>query len=139
MPENTHKTFGFALIIIGVAGLLASVFISGWLPQDSRGALPAISFLVLMIGFTFCFPSMLEDAKGGMSTMRIVVFSVTMVFCIIYIKLGWNISAIENMKIDSKWIYILGLAFGSKAFQRYGEDDGENNDDLEHLEPRDNS
>ena len=123
--DNKHETFGFTLIIIGIAGLIGTVFFSQLLPQESGGSLPAISFLVLMIGFSFCFPSMLQESAGQMSTMRIIVFSVTMVFCIIYIKLAWNISSIENMKIDQKWIYILGLAFGSKAFQKFGEEDND--------------
>ena len=60
--------------------------------------------------------------------MRVIVFAVVMVFAVVYIKIGWNATELEEFKIDSNWVYILGLAFGGKVIQRYAEDD-ENNDE----------
>ncbi len=115
--------FGVVLIVAGTLGFLASVIISFTAYSGiDQGALPAASFLFILIGIAFAFPSMLQDSgTGGVSTMRIIVFAVVLLFCTIYIKIGWSISKFEEFTIDQRWIYILGLAFGSKAFQRFGE------------------
>src|SRR5215216_3290094 len=95
-----------------------------------QGALPAASFLSLLIGIAFAFPSLLKGpgTNAGFSTMRIVVFAVVLLFCTIYMKIGWSIGKMEEFTIDKQWIYILGLAFGSKAFQRYSENEDEDDD-----------
>jgi len=85
--------------------------------------LPAISFLVLIVGISFYFPSLLEEKKGELSTMRVVVLIVVLVFAVVYIKLGWIAGSFEQFTIDTSWIYILGLAFGSKAFQKFAEEE----------------
>ncbi|MEP7253031.1 MAG: hypothetical protein ABI683_11650 [Ginsengibacter sp.] len=41
------------------------------------------------------------------------------------IEIGWSISKFEEFTVDDRWIYIPGLAFGSKAFQRFGEQEEE--------------
>ena len=124
MQVKNLKLFGFILLCAGIIGFLADGVISFTpLAQLDTGILPAASFFSIMIGFAFCFPSLLEESPGSLSTMRIIVFAVTLVFCIIYIKLAWTSSNFESLRIDKSWIYILGLAFGSKAFQKYGEED----------------
>ena len=85
--------------------------------------MPAISFLVLIVGISFYFPSLLEEKKGELSTMRVVVLIVVLVFAVVYIKLGWIAGSFEQFTIDTSWIYILGLAFGSKAFQKFAEEE----------------
>src|SRR5438128_1299864 len=122
--------FGLLLIVLGTIGFLATVIMS--YTQYSgidHGATPAASFLSIMLGIALAFPSMLKgpSKESGFSTMRIVVFAVVMLFCTIYLKIGWSISKYEDFTIDKNWIYILGLAFGSKAFQRFGETDEEDN------------
>lgn len=119
------RIFGKFLIMLGVIGFAAAVIIS-FTPYSGmdHGALPAASFLIIMLGLAFAFPSLLKDAAGGgLSTMRIVVFAVVLLFCTIYLKIGWSVSKYEDFTIDQRWIYILGLAFGSKAFQRFGENE----------------
>ncbi len=117
------KKIGNVLIVAGVVGFLASVLLSFTaLSGLDNGALPAGSFLAVMLGIAFAFPSMLEESPGYISTMRIVVFAVVMVFCVIYIKIGWSVGTIGEFKIDDTWVYILGLAFGSKAIQKFGEE-----------------
>ena len=61
--------------------------------------------------------------KGKVSTTRIVVLITVLVFGVVYIKLGWVAGSFESFVIDTGWIYILGLAFGGKAFQRFAEND----------------
>ena len=63
------------------------------------------------------------ENKGEISTMRIIVLIVVLVFAVVYIKLGWVAGSFEEFFIDTSWIYILGLAFGSKAFQKFAEND----------------
>jgi heme/copper-type cytochrome/quinol oxidase subunit 4 len=115
---------GHVLIVIGIIGFLGAVILSFTpLAGLDTGALPAGSFLIVMLGLAFAFPSLLEESKGELSTMRIIVFAVVMVFCVIYLKIGWSIGSIGELTIDKAWIYILGLAFGSKVFQKFGEEE----------------
>ncbi len=119
---NISQKSGSTLVALGFLGLLATVIISFTRLADmDQGALPAASFLCIMVGFAFIFPSLLEENKGELSTMRIIVFAVTMVFCVLYIKLGWSTASFQEFKVDDTWVYILGIAFGSKAFQKFGE------------------
>src|SRR6185436_20718165 len=128
--QDNYKKFGFTLVWIGIIGFISAIIVGYKLNADVRSALPALSFLVTMFGISFCFPSLLEESKGQLSTMRIVVFAVTMVFCVIYIRLAWNLSAFEKLTIDQKWVYILGLAFGGKVIQKFGEEEtGKDSDD----------
>lgn len=123
MTRFNPQRFGKWLILLGVIGFLAAVVLSFTPLADlDHGALPAGAFLSIMLGMAFHFPSMLEESAGSLSTMRILVFAVVMVFCVIYLKIGWSLNNFENFTIDKTWVYILGLAFGSKVFQKFGEE-----------------
>lgn len=122
MRDPLFKKFGLLLLGLGALCLIVAAIVSYTIFSESdNGSLIAVAFLMIMIGISFCFPSLLEEAEGQVSTMRIIVFAVTMVFCVIYIKLGWQQASFSDFTVSSTWIYILGLAFGSKAFQKYGE------------------
>lgn len=122
--ETITKLLGVFLILISIAGFITTAILSITnLEKIANGTFPAISFLILIIGIAFLFPSLLEERKGELSTMRIIVLIVVLVFAVVYIKLGWIAGSFEEFFIDSSWIYILGLAFGSKAFQRFAEND----------------
>lgn len=131
-----YKQIGKWLLRLGAGGLVLTVavdlFGSAWWchqPINCRldaGALPAISFLFLMLSIAFLFPDMLEDSSKMLSTMRVIVYMVVCVFVFIAIKLGWGASNFDDFHIDRTWVYILGLAFGSKVFQSFSEGmDGE--------------
>ena len=122
--NSNFQTFGKWLVFAGVAGLTVGVIMNFTIYSGlDQGALPATAFLIIMIGVAFSSPTMLEESPGQLSTMRIIVFAVTMVFCVLYIKIGWNVGNFEQFSIDKTWIYILGLAFGSKVLQRFGEEE----------------
>src|SRR4051812_29687046 len=108
--ENQYRTLGIILIIVGVLGFISAIIFGNRLIEDARSALPALSFLILMIGFALLFPSLLAETDHRLSTMRIVVFAVTMVFCVTYIRLAWNLTSVKMLVIDEKWVYIIGLA-----------------------------
>ena len=108
----TLPTFGQVLIVLGTIGFIATAILSFTVYAGlDQGSLPAASFLIIMIGIAFAFPSLLQDLSGGLSTMRIIVFAVVLLFCTIYFKIGWSISKYEDLSIDSQWVYILGFAF----------------------------
>lgn len=65
------------------------------LESITNGTLPAVSFLLLVVGLVFYFPSLIEERKGEVSTMRIVVLITVLVFAVVYIKLGW-VAAVLN-------------------------------------------
>ena len=122
--KKESKILGIILILLGVAGFATTAIYSiADMEKITNGTIPAVSFLVLVIGIAFYFPSLLEESKGEISTMRVVVLIVVFVFATVYIKLGWVAGSFEEFFIDTSWIYILGLAFGGKAFQKFAEDD----------------
>ena len=55
--------------------------------------------------------------------MRVVVLMTISVLVMTTVKLAWTVSSLLEFRIDKSWIYILGLAFGAKAVQRFAEDD----------------
>lgn len=124
--DSLTRYAGVGLILLSVVGFIATAIISAInMELINNGSIPALSFLILVIGLVFYFPSLLEEAPGDISTMRVVVLVVVLVFAVVYIKLGWVAGSFESFVIDSSWIYILGLAFGSKAFQKFAENDDE--------------
>ena len=126
-PDQKLSTyFGAFLILLSVAGFTTTAILSITdLERITNGTFPAVSFLILITGLVFYFPSLIEERKGEVSTMRIVVLITVLVFGVVYIKLGWVAGSFESFVIDTSWIYILGLAFGGKAFQRFAENDEE--------------
>ncbi len=121
------EKFGRTLIAIGAIGFLASAILSFTEYSGlDQGALPAASFFLILIGMVFHFPTLLQEAKGEISTMRVIVFAVVMVFSVVHLKIGWNAGTFKDFQIDNTWVYILGLAFGSKVFQKFNEDGKEN-------------
>jgi hypothetical protein len=126
MNTANSQKFGAWLINLGVIGLIAAVVLN-FIPNITidKGAIPAVSIILIIIGMCFFFPQLLQDDSGGVSTMRVMVLSVVVVFVLIYVKIGWSASSLEEFSIDRTWVYILGLAFGSKAIQKFGEKEDE--------------
>ena len=84
-----------------------------------------MSFVFLLLGSAFVLPGLLREKSNddqSYSTMRFVVLAIVLVFSAITIKIGWQTSSFEDFKIDSTWVYILGLAFGSKVAQTFNEE-----------------
>jgi hypothetical protein len=129
MRLPTSRGFGRFLIGCGIGGFFIAVIFSFTIFSGTdRGAVAAISFFFVMIGMCFYFPSMLQQGAGQESTMRVIVFAVVIVFCLIHLKLAWNAGSFEQFSIDKTWIYILGLAFGSKAIQKFAENEQDSKD-----------
>jgi hypothetical protein len=124
MKKLNAKSIGILLIILGVGGFITAVIISCFGCRSCEsGGLPAVSLVFIILGLSFYFPSLLEAKEGTLSTMRVIVLAVVLVFVLTYVKLAWTVESLEELKIDNNWVYILGLAFGAKAIQRYAEDD----------------
>jgi|GEM_PF-2049815 len=121
-PSVTQRA-GSWLICLGVLGFVVAVIMN--LPcaplKCANGALPAVSLFFILLGMVFHFPELLQDESKGFSTMRVVVFMVISVFIIIAMKLGWQVTTFAEWKVEQTWVYILGLAFGSKVFQTFSE------------------
>ncbi len=123
--RNDNKNlqrFGMLLLMLGVGGFITTAVLSCINPDMiTNGTMPAVSFLIFIIGLIFVFPSLLEDAPGEVSTMRVVVLITVLVFAMVEIKLGWIAGDFESFTINRSWVYILGLAFGGKAIQKFAE------------------
>ena len=127
MDQNTQKKIGAALIGVGILGFLFAVMASGFPSSNfsDNGSVPSASIFFVMIGMAFYFPDLLQGPRGGFSTMRMIVFMVVIVFCVLTVKIGWVTHSFDEFRIDSTWVYILGLAFGSKVVQQFSEQQGE--------------
>lgn len=123
--EKLQKWIGLGLVSIGLIGFLVEVIAGPALHIPDNGGVPAAAILFVMVGMAFYFPDLLQGPDGGFSTMRMTVFMIILVFVVLSIKIGWQTSSFDEFRIDSTWVYILGLAFGGKVFQSFGEKDEE--------------
>jgi len=115
------RIIGFCLIIIGVGCLLFYLLIGRFIrlsisPQDM-----AVIFFIMMLGMAFIFPQLLEDRNKGLSTMRIVVFMMVNLICLLLLKLGWDQPTLKSIGVDQWWMGIIAFVFGAKATQAYFE------------------
>jgi len=108
------QIFGFILIVTGAL----TIIIAGLF--DLSASIIAISFFITMLGVAFAFPTLLEGNEG-LSTMRIVVFMVTNVICLLLIKIGWDKGSLVCIGLDQWWMGIIAFVFGAKATQSYFE------------------
>lgn len=118
---NNSQKFGALLVVLGLAGFATAVGLRFSSDANSPGELPAASLLFILIGMAFYFPQLLEDENKGLSTMRLMTFMVVSLFSVVAMKIGWLAHTFEDWKVTETWVYILGLAFGSKLFQSFSE------------------
>lgn len=109
---------GFLILILGITGLVLISFFA----EESAAELVSITFFITMLGFALAFPSLLEGYEG-MSTMRIIVFMVTNVICMLLLKIGWanDIKSFEDIGLDQYWMGVIAFVFGAKATQSFFE------------------
>ena len=53
--------------------------------------------------------------------MRIVVFMITNVICLLLIKIGWETGDLKEIGVDQYWVAIIAFVFGAKATQAFFE------------------
>ena len=121
--KESYLKYGF--FVVSILLFLFDIVNALWIKKEMSdpGVITATAFILMLVGLIFYFPSIICDATGGPSTMRIVVLAVVFVFSFVYIKAAREAGTLSNLKIDQSWIYILGLAFGSKVFQKFAEND----------------
>lgn len=112
------QMIGFALMTIGTVALIVCSLLS----NTQVPSIVAVSFFITMLGYSFAFPSLLEG-HAGLSTMRIVVFMMTNIICMLLLKIGWanTVTSLKDIGLDSYWVGIIAFVFGAKATQRYFE------------------
>ena len=116
------RFIGFCLILLGLSGMIIGSFLDYFDHEQLVPGIISIAFFIIMFGFSIAFPSLLEG-REGLSTMRIVVFMVTNVICMILLKLAWSrgITSLEQIKLDQYWVGIIAFTFGAKATQSFFE------------------
>jgi len=107
------QMIGFIIIAIGIITIGISALLN-------NSSIIAVSFFIIMLGIAFAFPTLLEGNEG-LSTMRIVVFMVTNVICILLIRIGWGKDSLANIGLDQWWMGVIAFVFGAKATQSYFE------------------
>jgi len=116
------QLLGLGLILLGVVVTLIFIFSGGGqCGIEPTAEKVALTFLVISLGIAFAFPDLLQDHSGGLSTMRVVVFMMTNVLCMLFIKFGWTADSFSAMGIDGYWVSIVAFVFGAKAAQSYFE------------------
>src|ERR1043165_5127729 len=111
------QIIGFFLILAGIGYLVFIMFF--WEVVSSTEV--AIIFFDVTLGIAFAFPDMLKDDNSQVSTMRIVVFMLVNVICMLMLNIGWDKNSFEEIGIDGYWMGIIGFLFGAKAAQSYFE------------------
>lgn len=113
---------GVVLLFLGILGLLFIAIYSFAGGKAADGSLAAVSFFLIMIGFSLVFPDLLRSkVKDGYSTMRVATFMIVSVFVFLCVKIAWGCGELKDFKVDTTWGYILLAALGSKAVQSLGE------------------
>lgn len=115
------QLIGFALILVGVLYILYKIFIPDSGADSISGEEIAIIFFIIMLGVSFAFPSLLQDQSKNLSTMRIIVFMMANVICLLLLKIGWEVDDFSEIKIDQYWVGIIAFVFGAKATQAFFE------------------
>jgi len=113
------QIIGFSLIGIGILYMTAFRIIRHFSTPEGM----AISFFLIMLGMAFAFPSLLQGGDKEMSTMRIVVFMMVNVICLLLIKTGWGneIKSLKDIGLDQYWMGVIAFIFGAKATQSFFE------------------
>jgi hypothetical protein len=121
-PNSALQILGFIMIVAGTLYLLIKVFLPSQISFASfSGETVSIVFFIIMLGVSFAFPQLLQDYTRGLSTMRITVFMMTNVICMLLLKAGWSAAGLEDVKINPYLAGIIAFIFGSKATQSYFE------------------
>jgi len=119
------QLLGFGLIVIGVFYILFKLFYFSFSSNNDNATIEgeeiALAFFITMLGVAFAFPDLLQDQTGGLSTMRIVVFMMVNVICILMLKIGWGKTNFADIGINNYWVGIIAFVFGSKATQSFFE------------------
>jgi hypothetical protein len=110
------EILGMILILIGLIFLILS-FIKLFNSEQI-----AVGFFITMLGYAMLNPALLES-PSGLSTMRVAVFMIVNVVCMLMLKIGWNpeIKSFANLQIDTNWVALIGLVLGAKATQTFAE------------------
>ena len=115
------RLFGFLLIVAGVVMVLVSVYNEELNAASFTGKQIAVDFFIIMLGMCFAFPSLLKGGDDNLSTMRIVVFMMVNVICMLMLKNGWGVEDMSKIGIDANWMGIIAFVFGAKVVQSYFE------------------
>ena len=105
-------------MVLGIISLIVTSFFNGSIVPS----LISVSFFITMLGFSFAFPSLLEGNEG-LSTMRIIVFMMTNVICMLLLKIGWagSVKSLADIGLNQWWMGIIAFVFGAKATQSFFE------------------
>src|SRR6185503_16870565 len=113
------QIIGFAVILSALVYLIIEQLL-GKLDDKGWGII-AMDFFAIMLGVAFAFPDLLRDSNKGLSTMRMVVFMMTNVICILLLKIGWAQTSLKGIGLDQYWMGVIAFVFGAKATQTYFE------------------
>lgn len=118
---------GFILILLGILYFIGKFVYNVLLNFKSVPAINltaeevAILFFIIMLGVALAFPTLLEDQNKGLSTMRLVVFMMINVICMLLLKIGWNAKDLSAIGVNQYWMGIIAFVFGAKAVQTFFE------------------
>lgn len=110
------QIIGFSVILFGLLYMFYKQIFGTMTGGDI-----AIIFFTIMLGFSFAFPELLRDSNKGLSTMRIAVFMMINVICMLLLKIGWEQHDLIAIGLDEYWMGVIAFVFGAKATQSYFE------------------
>lgn len=120
------QIMGFVLISLGITYFLGRdlydlIHIKDIPPPSITAEEVSIIFFIIMLGFSLAFPDLLRDPNKGLSAMRITVFMITNMICMLFLKVGWSAKNLTSIGVDGYWMGIIAFMFGAKATQAYFE------------------
>ena len=113
------QIIGFVVILSALIYLIIEQLLGKL--DDKGGGIIAMDFFAIMLGVAFAFPELLRDSNKGLSTMRLVVFMMVNVICILLLKIGWGQTSLEGIGLNQYWMGVIAFVFGAKATQTYFE------------------
>ncbi|MDF2433844.1 MAG: hypothetical protein JWP44_3475 [Mucilaginibacter sp.] len=119
-PDNASALFGYILMSIAIISFLVLIVQQefGRPGQFIPVEIP-ILFFITMLGFVFIHSELLMDQNNSLSTMRIVVFMMVNIICMLMLKLGWAVNSFALIGLNGTWVTVIGFVFGGKIAQSY--------------------
>jgi hypothetical protein len=121
---NMYPAMGFLMALAGTLGFIVAgawplVAASGG--HSAPGEVPAVSLVLILVGFICRHPTLLRDDTASVSAMRVVLFGLFCVFSVLTVKAGWKASDLSQLNISPGWAALLAAAIGGKAAQAFAE------------------
>jgi hypothetical protein len=79
----------------------------------------SIIFFLIMLGIVLSFKDLLNDPSGKLNTMRLVLFMLSNVVCMLLLKTGWDKNTLVEVGLDGYWVAFILILIVAWFVQTY--------------------